>query len=230
MPKAPPAQTRSARRRRETRVRLLLAARRLIAARGGLDAVPIGEITEEADVATGSFYNHFESKEQLLEAVVTATLEHHGEMLDEVTADVSDPAEVCAIGMRLTLRMVKRDPIWGAFVAHTGLYVAQLQSNLLGRLAGDLFLGFDSGRFTGPDRTTCLAMVGGAVLGAMIAEGMNVLPDEADCLVAQQLLELLGVPKHEADDLARRPLPPIPESVERRGEMGVWTFESSTDP
>ena len=48
---------------------------------GRIDAVPIGEITEAADVAIGSFYNHFASQEALFEAVVSDTLEAHGRRL-----------------------------------------------------------------------------------------------------------------------------------------------------
>ncbi|MFQ5699133.1 MAG: TetR/AcrR family transcriptional regulator [Myxococcota bacterium] len=222
---AGPTETRAGRRRRRTRARLIAAARRIIAERGGLDAVPISEITAEADVATGSFYNHFESKEQLLEAVITATLERHGQILDEITAGAEDVAEACAIGIRLTLRMVGHDPIWGAFVVHTGLYIAQLRSSLLHRLAGDLYRGFDCGRFASSDRRTSLALVGGAVLGAMIAARRSDVPDDADSLAAQQLLELLGVPRHEAAEIAGRPLPPMPEPWERVGGAGPWTHE-----
>ena len=53
---------RGARRKRETRARLLEAALRLSAERG-MEGVAINEITEAADVGFGSFYNHFESKE-----------------------------------------------------------------------------------------------------------------------------------------------------------------------
>jgi AcrR family transcriptional regulator len=206
-PSATAIETRAARRRRETRARLIEAARRLIARRGGLEAVPIGEITEEADVAIGSFYNHFESKEQLFEAVVTATIEGHGEMLDELTAGISDIAEVCAAGMRLTVCMVENDPIWGSFVVNSGPYIARLQSSLLHRLARDLHRGFETGRFASPDRLTCLALTGGAIFGAMVAKRLGVLPVDADSLVAQQLLELLGLPGDEAAEIARRPLP-----------------------
>src|SRR5262245_42665756 len=55
---------RGARRKRETREKLLRAAFRLIAERG-VDGVAINEITEAADVGFGSFYNHFESKDAI---------------------------------------------------------------------------------------------------------------------------------------------------------------------
>src|SRR5258708_39986734 len=55
---------RGARRKRETRARLLDAALKLMAERG-MEGVAVNEITEAADVGFGSFYNHFESKESI---------------------------------------------------------------------------------------------------------------------------------------------------------------------
>jgi AcrR family transcriptional regulator len=59
---------RGARKRERTRGELVAAAERLVAARG-LDALSIDEITEEADVAKGTFYTHFEDKDDLAAAV-----------------------------------------------------------------------------------------------------------------------------------------------------------------
>jgi len=60
---------RNARRKRETRERLLDAALRLMAERG-MAGVTINEITEAADVGFGSFYNYFESKEAIYDAII----------------------------------------------------------------------------------------------------------------------------------------------------------------
>ena len=60
---------RGARRRLETRARLVRAARDLMA-RKGVGATSIQEITDAADVGFGSFYNHFDSKETIAAAVM----------------------------------------------------------------------------------------------------------------------------------------------------------------
>src|SRR5208283_2345619 len=69
------------RRKARTRTALIRAAQSFIAA-GNLN-VPIGEITQAADVGLGSFYNHFESREDLFEAAVEDVLELLGGFLDE---------------------------------------------------------------------------------------------------------------------------------------------------
>ena len=61
-----PKVSRLDRRKARTRQALIDAAVRLIAEGRG-DRASIAEITEEADIGFGSFYNHFDSKEQLFQ-------------------------------------------------------------------------------------------------------------------------------------------------------------------
>jgi AcrR family transcriptional regulator len=224
-PGTAPQLDRGSRRRLRTRARLIDAARRIIAERGGIDAVPIAEITDVADVAIGSFYNHFPSREALFEAVLSETLESHGRMLDALAEEIADVAEFCAAGMRLTMRMVEADPVWGGFIVQTGTYLPELSLILGRRLVHALLRGIHSGRFTVANEATTLAVVTGAVFGAMHARRTqsspgsfrdlfpDPLPDDADCLLAEQLLQLLGLPREEAAEIARRPLPQSSEQL-----------------
>jgi len=63
------APNRSERRRLRRRQRLIDAARQIIADEG-VSALTIGHVTEVADMAVGSFYTYFDSKDDLLEAAV----------------------------------------------------------------------------------------------------------------------------------------------------------------
>ena len=96
------------RRKQRTRAALIKAAQRLIAE--GKVNVPVLEITQAADVGMGSFYNHFDSKEQLFEAAVADVLDAHGAMLDRLTESIDDPAETFAASFRLTGRLFRRRP------------------------------------------------------------------------------------------------------------------------
>ena len=75
------------------------------------------------------------------------------------------------------------------------------------------------------DETTTLAVVTGAVFGAMHARLTQVLPDslpdDADCLVAEQLLQLLGLPRDEAAEIARRPLPQSSEQQQPAADQNA---------
>ena len=97
------------RRKARTRASLVEAARMLLASRDPA-GVSIQEITDAADVGFGSFYNHFQSKQDLFDAAVEEVLEEHGAILDVATADIVDPAEVFAAAVRMTARLPKTQP------------------------------------------------------------------------------------------------------------------------
>jgi len=67
--------TRTERQRQRTR-RLLLDAGRTFIATKGVPGLRIQEITEESDIALGSFYNDFSSKEEFLEDIGGLISEH----------------------------------------------------------------------------------------------------------------------------------------------------------
>src|ERR1700743_1156117 len=108
MPDGSAEPSRLERRKQRTRTALVKAAQRLIAE--GKINVPVLEITKAADVGMGSFYNHFDSKEQLFEAAVADVLDAHGALLDRLTAAIDDPAEMFATSYRLTGRLFRRRP------------------------------------------------------------------------------------------------------------------------
>ena len=73
------------RRKARTRQALIDAAIGLIAEGRG-DRASIQEITEAADVGFGSFYNHFDSKEQLFQTVSEEVFERWGQLIDRASA------------------------------------------------------------------------------------------------------------------------------------------------
>src|SRR5213592_3094303 len=90
---------RHARRREVTRTKLIEATKVLIA-RQGVDNTRIQEITEEADVGFGSFYNHFAGKEEVIESVLAETIGAQGADIDALTAELEDPAEIISAAHR----------------------------------------------------------------------------------------------------------------------------------
>ncbi len=78
-----PARPRVARRRVETRARLITVASRLFARRG-FEGVRLDEIADEAAVARGTLYSHVPSKEALLRAIVRPLLERAVECLQRI--------------------------------------------------------------------------------------------------------------------------------------------------
>jgi AcrR family transcriptional regulator len=201
-----PTADRGARRRARTRAKLMAAARTLFA-RQGVAATTINEITEEADVGFGSFYNHFAGKDEIVEAVLSETAAAQAAEIDEATADLDDPAEIVAAAHRIFMRHAAREPEWGWLLLRLDL-THDVMVRALGPFASrDLRAGIEAGRFHVGDETLALYATGGALLAAMRAVLDGRAGPDADIHHAEAVLRALGVPAPEAAEVARRPLP-----------------------
>jgi TetR/AcrR family transcriptional regulator len=81
---------RRARRRAQTAAAILDAAERLFLTRG-FEATTIEQLAEQADVAVGSIYGHFDSKEGVYAALLDRALELDARYCDEGWAGGTDP-------------------------------------------------------------------------------------------------------------------------------------------
>ncbi|MEX3637905.1 TetR/AcrR family transcriptional regulator [Paraburkholderia sp. BR14320] len=218
---------RLARRKHETRVRLLNATFRLVTEKG-MDSVTIGEITDAADVGFGSFYNYFESKEGILAALVDWLFEDFANRLDGVTTGLADPAEVIAVSVRHTLLRACREPVWGQFLIREGLSTRALSTGLGQRLLRDAAIGISRKRFMIADELICVVSAIGTVIAGVAAEldmsassmrtvrPRKVLRSKVDRFAertAAIVLQGFGLKRLEAEKIARRPLPAAPEDV-----------------
>jgi AcrR family transcriptional regulator len=205
---APPARDRHARRRERTRTRLLEAAKTLFA-RQGVENTRINEITEEADVGFGSFYNHFDSKEAIVETVLTETISAQGAAIDALTAALEDPAEVIAAAHRHFVRRARKDPQWAWLLVRLDVSHDVVLAGLGPYARRDLRRGLKSGRLAVANEEVALVASGGALLAVMRAVLDGRAPKDADIDHAQGILRLLGLPPDEAAEVARRPLPAL---------------------
>ncbi|MGW4063457.1 TetR/AcrR family transcriptional regulator [Amycolatopsis sp. NPDC004747] len=203
------APSRLERRKARTRAALVRAAQALIAE--GKTAVPILEITQAADVGMGSFYNHFETKEQLYHAAVEDALDVHGALLDELTAGLDDPAQVFAQSFRLTGRLHRRHPGLSKVLLHHGLELATSESGLAPRARRDIEAAVRAGRFTVTDTELAMVTVSGAALG--LGHLLHRRPERDDAAttdqVTEDLLRMLGLTAAEAHEICGRPLPDL---------------------
>jgi AcrR family transcriptional regulator len=205
-----PRVSRLDRRKARTRQALIDAAVRLIAEGRG-DRASIQEITEEADIGFGSFYNHFDSKEQLFQTASEEVLERWGRMIDRATGGITDPAERFAVGLRISGRLGWTHPDIAGFLTGAGLDALDIPVGLAPRALRDIEAGRATGRFIVPDAEIALSAVAGGLLGLLrICQRHPGRVDEtAVDQLAEAALRLLGVPADEAARLAAMPLPPL---------------------
>jgi AcrR family transcriptional regulator len=180
-----------------TRQRLLDAADRLIVEKG-VAGLRIAEITQEADVALGSFYNHFATKEELVEAVASRTLDS---LAREIVPADPNHGEAAVVAMTALRRFVR--------LAYENVPFSRLLVNL--SRGEELFLGAispyahtaleraaDEGAFEIEDVDVAVATIvgGGLALIRRILDGQ--LRPGADARYARMVLLGFGVEPREA--------------------------------
>ncbi|MCP5059921.1 MAG: TetR/AcrR family transcriptional regulator [bacterium] len=200
---------RGERRRLRTRAALLAAAREVFASQG-VGATTIQDITDAADVAKGSFYNNFDSKDACLRAVTEETFAELGRALDVLAEPMADdPARVIAACLRHTLRACVEDPTLGWFTLRVGnlISVGGVGVGVYGRR--DIQRGLDSGRFHFDDLEIIFTMIGGGIEALMRRRLEGELPAEAEVTFTAHALRLLGISDGEAQAIASEELPAI---------------------
>lgn len=179
----------------------------------GRPSASIEEITRRAGVGFGTFYNHFDTKEQLFEEAVLGLLDGYATWLRNVTADLQDPAEAFARSFRLTGRLAARRPDLFAPILNAGTEVMFMERGLRDAALADIRTGIATGRFVDEDPEILIVAAGGALLGLvrLIASKTLPDPDHATDVLATRLLCLLGVDATDAHRLTEQPLPPTPD-------------------
>ncbi len=197
------------RRKARTRAALIRAAQTLIAQ--GRTNVPILEITQAADVGMGSFYNHFETKEQLFEAAVEAVMDGYGQLLDDLTGEIEDPAEVFACSFRLTGRLYRREPELSRVLLNNVLPLLSADNGLAPRARRDIAAATEAGRFDVADLDVAVTMTAGALLA--LGHLLHTQPardaEQTTDRVTEDLLRMFGVPRRQAQRICSLPLPDI---------------------
>lgn len=204
--------TRGHKKRERTRRQLVAAAIDVIAERG--EAFSISDITDRAEVSNGTFYNYFDDREQLIDAIVPEVLSTFAQR-SAASVAATDPAERFATITALMFRRatVAPDPI-RVLLRLDAVQRAIVQGRALDHLRADLDDGVTSGRFTiDIDDATIDVLVGALLLAARRLADQPVA-DHYEASVIERLLRMLGVAGEEAAELAREAMAtadPVPE-------------------
>jgi AcrR family transcriptional regulator len=203
-------------RRARMRGRLLEAAARVMADQGS-DSATIDTFIRAAGVARGTFYNHFKTREELLDALWTSM--GHDPFLDIQNAcrDMTDPVERFAAMTRLVLLGAMHNPTWGWLILALSADETTLNDDLRGYPRPDLRTGAAADRFRYESETSATDLVVGtmrAALRALLQEGREANYAEALC---KMMLQALGINRIEATRISALPLPDMPVQIRRRG-------------
>jgi len=207
-------ETRHERRRRRHRDAILTAAQQLIQEKGP-DATTMQEISDRSDLALATIYSYFESKDQIVLAVVEGTMNRLGSRIRVVTNTFKDPGQIFAFGARCLMEAARRDKNWRFLFKRPG-QMAETMVKVFGKYGKtDIRQAVAAKRYMVEDVNLAWRQAMWAVAAVCVA--VNEVPmsdDEVGKLFDEALaniLGMMGVDRAAAWDIARRPRPQLPE-------------------
>jgi len=192
--------------RERTRRQLLDAAVQVFSARGVAQSA-VQEIAAVAGVANGTVYNHFQTKEEVVQAVAVWLADTLCRRISESHEQVREGAERMSIGNRRYLWLAEQSPAWALLlldvVSSAPLVLEQVQAYAL----ADLRLGIRQKSFRVASEVAAMDLINGTVTQAMRRVAYGMAPVRHDIAIATTVLRGLGMPYDEALAVAKRPLP-----------------------
>jgi hypothetical protein len=148
---------------------------------------------------------------QLFEAAVEDVMDGFGQLLDTLTADIKDPAEVFACSFRLTGRLSRREPELSRVLLNNVLRLLSADSGLAPRARRDIAAAVEAGRFDVEDLDVAVTITAGALLalGQLLHDQPGRDVEETTDRLTEDLLRMLGVPRRQAQRICSMPLPDI---------------------
>lgn len=178
--------------RRRTRSALIDGAIATVAERGVADA-SIREITSRVGLSNGTFYNHFEDRDDLIREAASAVAE---EITRDVAAAVSEVDEglgKIVLSTELFIERALSMPDWAKLIVSAVRSVGGIRGDLSQHLRADIALAVEQGAVEDPPNRLLYDQVGalvGLAIETQLARGRSREVDRQTC---ESILRLLGL-------------------------------------
>lgn len=187
-----------------TENRILEAALGVFAEHGP-DAPVIDDFVQAAGIARGTFYNHFKTVEELLQATSAWTTRETLRSIEEAMTGIEGPTLRLGVGLRLFFARAQRDPVWCRFVARVWK-VGGLELPMR-----DLEVGIRLGHFRVPSRDAARDLILGAVRAALERIGERRAPAGFSEHMTEICLHALRADPRRITAALAHELPPLAE-------------------
>jgi AcrR family transcriptional regulator len=177
----------------------------------GVDETTIQEITDDADVGFGTFYNYFASKDEIATKVLDCVIHTLGQRCDLSMreAGIVDPVLVVSNSVRLVAYEMMTDPMWRWWLKRTDLMVQRMRAAFHPFGIRDMKAALAAGqyRIAGNDLETAWSFLIWMLAGNItdIVEGYR--PKETEGTMAESVMRVMGVDLAKAAEVASTPLP-----------------------
>lgn len=200
--------TRLARKREKTRQSLVDAARSLVEEQGH-ERLSIQDITDRADVGLGTFYNYFDNKQMIFEAILGEIREQFEQRLSTLRSNLSDPASLIAATLQFCFTEALDNAEWNDFLKKSGLEGEYLLLQSQDQCLFDIKTGAQRGRFKIDNPTFVANLIHGMARHTTLEIASGRLGREAIPDTTRYILRMLGLPELVAKAITQTPLPPV---------------------
>lgn len=197
-----------------TKRALLDAARDLVFERGH-DRVGVQEITKRAELATGTYYNYFDSKQDIFVAVAEDLREQMAHDFEPTRQAIKDPAMRVAMTLKYYFHQAIDNQDWKDFTRCVGLSEMSPQQDAQETM-DDIAIGVKAGRFRVDDIHFTQTLISGMVAHVNQAIRKNVVGRNAIEYAIRSVLQMLGLPELVSKALTQTPLPAIAATKRQR--------------
>ncbi len=183
----------------------LIRAGRLLFAEQPVDAVAIDDIVRAADVAKGSFYNHFADKEALVRSVTGEIRAGVERAIGRANAGIDEPARRVARAVCVYMRYAVDEPVRAGVLVRVHSGHVSTSAPLNQGIVEDVSAGLASGRFAIATMESAVLYILGVSqisLTRIVQEPTLALAVTLSQQMCALLLRGLGVPPSEAETLA----------------------------
>ena len=183
--------TRADGKRARTRSLLLDSAISIVAEKG-FEQTKITDVTQQAGLANGTFYNHFQDKDELMLEVAAGIAVEITARINEEIEGVSDAIARVVIATSRFMELAREEPDWVEVLLTSSDYIPDIQIGLVQFLRADIELGVEQGSFDVTIDSLLLNQVVGIVRVSLRVELESPGADAAaDTCIA--VLRILGV-------------------------------------
>jgi AcrR family transcriptional regulator len=198
--------------RGRTRKKLITAARDLIYNKG-IENISIQDVTEAAGLATGSFYNYFENKSAIIQAIIEDFDNLFATCLNQTRAKLNDPAMRLSVTLKYYFTQALENEAWRSFIISAGLSDTHILVQNSKECREDISAGKKGGRFRSENVSITQSLITGMATYVTLEIQRGKLAKSAINETVRHVLRMLGLPDIAAKAFAEAPLPDISAPV-----------------
>ncbi len=178
--------------RERTRAALMDAAIEVVAEKG-MEAAKISDMTAAAGLANGTFYNHFDSKDEILRAVAFGIVLEVGRQMDNDMVGIKDAPHRVISATAHFVSIVLERPHWGAVLLGSVEYMPDVPADMYRFMRNDIEMGVAQGKFDATVDGFTLEQIASLIATAMRVQLARGRDDEVTRRLCENIMRLLGM-------------------------------------